>query len=169
MKKHLAVLGSFMLLAACSSTPKTNSDLGANKTNGSQVNAASQGVVASKENSDKLSAKSEALSSIYFDTDKSEIKTQFLDVVKQQAEWMKVHKGEVVTVQGNTDERGSDEYNLALGHRRAAAVHRMLVAQGVSAKRIKDVSFGKEKPAATCHEEKCWEQNRRVDFVHQPG
>jgi peptidoglycan-associated lipoprotein len=71
-----------------------------------------------------------------------------------------------VVLQGNCDERGSREYNLALGQRRADAVKQRMVLLGVPQTRIETVSFGKEKPRATCHDESCWSQNRRVDFVH---
>ncbi len=165
MKKQLAFIVSSMLLAACSSTPKTNSDLSAAPANGAKTAAAPAATTAAAAKSND----SQALSSVYFDTDRSNVKPEFKAVVQHQVEWMKAHKADVVTVAGNTDERGSTEYNLALGHRRASSVHHMLVAMGIPAKRIKDVSFGEAKPKATCHEEQCWEQNRRVDFVHQQG
>ncbi len=167
MKKHLTFIALSMALAACSSTPKTSADASAAPASSAQASAATQAVTAAKDNTGNPGAM--VLNSVYFDTDRSDIKAQFRDAVKQQAEYLKAHKNDVVAVEGNTDERGSDEYNLALGHRRATAVHRMLVVMGIPEKRIKDVSFGKEKPQATCHEEKCWEQNRRVDFVHKQG
>jgi peptidoglycan-associated lipoprotein len=105
--------------------------------------------------------------SVYFDFDKSDIKPEFRDVVQKQADFMSANGGDSVTLEGNCDERGSDEYNLALGERRADAVSRQMQVLGVAQGKIKTVSYGNEKPRLTCHEEKCWQENRRVDFVHQ--
>ncbi len=163
-KQQLTFIVLSMLLAACSTTPKSSAT-SAVPAQTSQASAATPAGTASKQVA-AMDSTSQALESIYFDTDRSDVTSQFKDAVKRQADWMMAHKGDIVTVQGNTDERGSNEYNLGLGHRRATAAHRMLAAMGIPAKRIKDVSFGKEKPKASCHEEKCWEQNRRVDFAH---
>lgn len=105
--------------------------------------------------------------SVYFDFDKSLIKPEYQDTVQQQVEWMKSHKNDVVTLEGNADERGSNEYNLALGMRRATTVEKVLELAGIPSSRIKDVSYGEEKPRLICHEEKCWHENRRVDFDHK--
>jgi peptidoglycan-associated lipoprotein len=72
-----------------------------------------------------------------------------------------------VVLEGNTDERGSAEYNMVLGLKRAEAVEKSLVTFGVSKSQIKVVSYGKSRPKMNCHEEKCWHENRRVDFVPQ--
>lgn len=101
--------------------------------------------------------------SVYFDFNESVVKPEYRDTVAKEADALK--KGGSVTLEGNCDERGSAEYNLALGHRRANAVKKLMVAAGVPAKHIKTVSFGKEKPRADCHDESCWKQNRRVDFA----
>lgn len=104
--------------------------------------------------------------SIYFDFDKSVVKPEFLEVVKEQADFMLVHKNDTVTLEGNCDERGTVRYNLALGHRRADAVSHQLQQLGVPKQQIKTVSYGKGKPRSLCHNESCWKDNRRVDFVH---
>ncbi|MGA7750107.1 MAG: peptidoglycan-associated lipoprotein Pal, partial [Gallionella sp.] len=118
--------------------------------------------------SHKLAAEIQDLQqqSIYFDFDKSAIKSEYKDVLVKQAEFVKAHKNDIVTVQGNCDERGSAEYNLALGDRRANSARKSLELLGVPASQIKAISFGLEKPRLTCHEEKCWKENRRDDFVH---
>jgi peptidoglycan-associated lipoprotein len=105
--------------------------------------------------------------SVYFDYDRYAVKPAYRDAAQHEAEWMRTHKNDTVTLEGNTDDRGSPEYNLALGAKRAHAVHQALVALGVPTARIKDVSLGEAKPRATCDEEKCWQENRRVDFVHK--
>lgn len=101
--------------------------------------------------------------SVYFDFDSFNIKPEYRDVIQQQAEFLKTNAGSV-TLEGNSDERGSAEYNLALGDKRAHAVRKALEIFGVKSNQINVVSFGEEKPRSTCHEEKCWGENRRVDF-----
>ncbi len=105
--------------------------------------------------------------SIYFDYDNFSLKPQYQDIVQQNADFMKQATKDTVVLQGNADERGSKEYNLALGQKRAETVRKALSLMGVPDARIEAVSFGAEKPRATCHEEKCWQENRRVDFVHK--
>ncbi len=105
--------------------------------------------------------------SVYFDYDQFTLKPESQDAVRQQADFIAKASQDKVVVEGNADERGSSEYNLALGQKRAEAVRRALVVLGIPDSRIEAVSYGKERPRATCHEESCWQQNRRVDFVHK--
>jgi len=105
--------------------------------------------------------------SVYFDFDKSAIKPDQLGAITDNAKVATTYSNDYVTLQGNCDERGSREYNLALGQRRADAVKQRMVLLGVPDGRIETISFGKEKPRALCHDESCWSQNRRVDFVHE--
>jgi peptidoglycan-associated lipoprotein len=104
-------------------------------------------------------------SSIYFDFDKSAIKSEADSLIAQHARLLQSYPNDKLTLQGNCDERGSREYNLALGQRRADGVKEKLLLMGVPASRIDTVSFGKEKPRELCHEERCWSENRRADFV----
>ena len=104
--------------------------------------------------------------SVYFDYDASDIKSEYTKVIEEQSSFMKSHPEDGVTLQGNTDERGSDEFNLSLGASRANSVRKMMVTLGVPLSKIRIVSFGSQKPRLTCHEESCWKENRRVDFVH---
>lgn len=91
-------------------------------------------------------------------------------VLARQAEWLNRHGGFTAVVQGHAEETGTREYNLALGARRASAVQEYLVAQGVAPDRIRTLSFGKERPAATCSDEECYAQNRRaVTVVSEAG
>jgi peptidoglycan-associated lipoprotein len=103
--------------------------------------------------------------SIFFDYDKFAIKPQADPLISQHAKLLESNPKDVLTLQGNCDERGGAEYNLALGQRRADAVKEKMVLIGIPAARIETVSFGKEKPREACHEEKCWQENRRADFV----
>ncbi|OLB30904.1 MAG: peptidoglycan-associated lipoprotein Pal [Acidobacteria bacterium] len=101
----------------------------------------------------------------YFDFDKADIRPDVREALSQTAEYLKANSSIRVTIEGHCDERGSTEYNLGLGDRRAAAVKEYLVSLGISADRMNTVSFGKEKPFCMEHNETCWQQNRRGHFV----
>jgi peptidoglycan-associated lipoprotein len=103
---------------------------------------------------------------IYFDYDKSDIRGDQQANLQADVAFLQQHPNISFTIEGHCDERGSTEYNLALGDNRASAVKNALVAGGISADRIKTVSYGKEKPFCTEHSEQCWQQNRRGHFVY---
>ena len=105
--------------------------------------------------------------SIYFDFDSYSVKDDYQSLLQQHAGYLKSHPQRHVLIQGNTDERGTSEYNLALGQKRAEAVRRSLSLMGVSDSQMEAVSLGKEKPLATGHDEASWAQNRRADLVYQ--
>lgn len=105
---------------------------------------------------------------IYFDFDKSEIRPEFAGVVTTNAQNLTGHPGFKVKLEGNTDERGTREYNIGLGERRAQAVRRALMLQGVPESQITTVSFGAERPAAEGDDESAWTKNRRVELVYGP-
>ena len=158
MKKVVVILVSLMA-AACNSTPsKDNSAAAVQPQTSTPAAAASadQGKVAA----DDLAGKG-----VYFELNKAVVASSYAPLIQKEAAHIKSGKTEVVTLEGNCDERGSDEYNLALGQRRADAVKTLLVAAGVHANQVKATSLGKEKPRANCHDESCWKENRRVDFV----
>lgn len=102
--------------------------------------------------------------SIYFDYDSSLIQPDVDSLIIQHANLLESYPKDHLRLEGNADERGSSEYNLALGQRRAEAVKEKLVLLGAPAGHIETVSLGKEKPRLTYHEEKCWKENRRADF-----
>lgn len=103
---------------------------------------------------------------IYFDFDSSDIKAEYNDVVAAHARYLASNASIRVRLEGNTDERGSREYNIGLGERRAQAVRRALMLQGVSEAQITTVSYGEERPAVTGHAEEAWSRNRRVEIVY---
>jgi len=103
----------------------------------------------------------------FFDYDKSNIRPDAQQALMADAAFLQQHPNIRFTVEGHCDERGSTEYNLGLGDRRATAVKDFLVQQGVGADRIRTISYGKEKPFCTEHTEDCWQQNRRGHFVYQ--
>ena len=104
--------------------------------------------------------------SIYFDLDSYVIKDEFKSVIEAHAKYLVSRTDRKVILQGNTDERGGSEYNLALGQKRAEAVRKALSLAGVSEQQMEAVSFGKEKPKAMGSDESAWSQNRRTDIAY---
>jgi len=103
---------------------------------------------------------------IYFDYDKYDLRPDQTATVQADAQWLAQHPNVRFTIEGHCDERGSTEYNIALGDNRAQAVRNALTQAGVPADRIRIISFGKEKPFCTESNEQCWQQNRRAHFVY---
>jgi len=103
---------------------------------------------------------------VFFDFDKDEVKAEYRPLVEAHAKYLVANPDAKVAVQGNADDRGSREYNLALGQRRAAAVKKVMNVYGASDKQIETVSFGEEKARCAEQTEACWSQNRRADFVY---
>ena len=105
--------------------------------------------------------------SIFYDLDQYEIKTQFKDLVEAHGKYLRDNPGAKMLIQGNTDERGSREYNVGLGQRRSDGVKKMLMLLGAREVQIESVSLGEEKPRAEGHDEASWAQNRRSDMLYQ--
>jgi peptidoglycan-associated lipoprotein len=110
---------------------------------------------------------SQSVKDIFFDYDKSDVRGDQQSALQGDSDFLKQHPNIRFTVEGHCDERGSTEYNLALGDSRANAVRNALVQGGVSADHVKTISYGKEKPFCTESNEQCWQQNRRGHFVYQ--
>ncbi|MGE5346416.1 MAG: peptidoglycan-associated lipoprotein Pal [Acidithiobacillales bacterium] len=105
------------------------------------------------------------LKSAYFDYDKSDIRPDAREALNADADFLKKWQTLKVTIEGHCDERGTREYNMALGQRRASAAKEYLVSLGVDASRLTTISYGKERPFCTEHNEECWQQNRQAHFV----
>ena len=105
--------------------------------------------------------------SVYFDFDKSIVHDEYMPMLKAHAGYLTSHSSAHIQIQGNTDERGSAEYNLGLGQRRADAVAKSMELMNVASSQISTISFGKSKPRAEGHNETAWAQNRRADIVYQ--
>jgi peptidoglycan-associated lipoprotein len=112
----------------------------------------------------KLNAQ-KVLGTIYFEFDKSDLRADSLEQLKKNAEWLKAHPTNRVRIEGNCDDRGTVEYNLALGDRRAAAAKNYLIKAGIDASRMETISYGEEHPVNPGHNEDAWKVNRRDDFV----
>jgi len=177
MKTSLAALTlASLILSACATAPKETTAQGSSQQmsakqgqsgSAAETSSASTADVVSSELAEQVQALQNK--SIYFDFDEFVVKPEYQGIIDQQAEFMKAHTNVVVVLEGNADERGSGEYNLSLGSKRAYAVRKSLELMGVSGRRIETVSLGEEKPRLTCHDESCWKENRRTDFIIRTG
>lgn len=166
MKKVIVGLMLTSLLAACASekpkeTPAPAASAPAPAATPAPT-AAAQPAVNPLDDPNSILAKR----STYYPFDVAVVQADDRALVEAHAAYLKDHPDQKVRLEGNCDERGSAEYNLGLGQRRADGVKKMLIAGGVNTNQISTVSYGKERPRATCHEEKCWKQNRRTDIVY---
>lgn len=165
---------SAVVLSGCSSTPS-----GPEQTGAAVENRASDDTTSTKianVQTDGLDARALAelrdpksiLSkrSVYFDFDRFDIKSEYKDLVSAHAKFISEHKAAKVLIQGNTDERGSREYNLALGQKRADAVKKGLALLGAKEEQLEAVSLGEEKPKGEGHDEAAWAENRRSDILY---
>ena len=104
--------------------------------------------------------------SVFYEYDKYDIRDEYRPVLQAHGKYLAENRGKKMLIQGNCDERGSREYNIALGQRRAEGVKRMLVLMGATESQVEPVSLGEEKPRCTDHAEGCWSQNRRSDMLY---
>lgn len=103
--------------------------------------------------------------SVYYEFDKYDVKPEYRTLVESHARWLKANPGARLTIEGNADEQGSREYNLALGQRRAESVTKMLTLMGAKPEQIEAISYGEERPRSSAHDEKAFAENRRSDFA----
>lgn len=176
MKKIILCAAMVSLLAACSSAPVKSEGQAASAPTSSTAksttssNATTAPVGSPAAQGDPLKDPNNILAkrSVYFAFDKSAVDDQYRALIQAHAAYLQSHPNVKVTLEGNTDERGGAEYNLALGQKRAEAVRKMMELSGASAKQMEAISFGKEKPKAAEHNEAAWAENRRAD-VHYKG
>ncbi|BEV72449.1 MULTISPECIES: peptidoglycan-associated lipoprotein Pal [unclassified Paludibacterium] len=167
--KHLLVgTAAVSLLAACSSTkpPETNTSAASASQPAAPVDSAS--TKSAQTPVDPLNDPNSPLAqrSVYFDFDSSLVKDEYKPLISAHADYLKGNAAHKITIQGNTDARGSREYNLALGQRRAESVKKAMEVLGVPDKQLEAVSFGKEKPKAEGNSDADYAQNRRDDIVY---
>jgi peptidoglycan-associated lipoprotein len=156
MQKFLATLMMLSALCACSCGQKISESSTSSSTVGHSISDA----VTSSDLNDKL--QNQIGNKVYFALDSSALTTDAKSTLNKQAEFIKQNPGYTFQVQGHADERGTGEYNLALGERRASAVKNYLVQQGVEDNRVSTLSFGKERPEVIGHSEDAWQKNRRA-------
>jgi len=102
---------------------------------------------------------------VFFESDQTELSPQAIATLEKQAQWLQTYNRYAFTIEGHADERGTREYNIALGARRAQSVKTFLAARGIDASRMRTISYGKERPVAVCNDISCWSQNRRAVTV----
>jgi peptidoglycan-associated lipoprotein len=154
--KTLAIIGLVAFVAACSSSEEEALDPSAT---GGQGSGLGQAGLPPAETVDYFNLV--VGDRVFFDTDSSAIRPDAQGTLIKQAEWFRTYPATTAVIEGHADERGTREYNLALGARRADAVRNFLVAQGVEPSRLRTVTYGKERPVSLCSDESCWSQNRR--------
>ncbi|MEP1216190.1 MAG: peptidoglycan-associated lipoprotein Pal [Marinobacter sp.] len=181
--KALALIFSLGLIAGCSSTgdPVEDGAYGAvDQDGGSTVYGGDEeGGVSSSEMTEEQRRAAEAraeraeadamreITTFYFDFDTAEIKSEAREVLVAHARYLQANPGQNVRIEGHADERGTKEYNLALGERRANAIERFLIVNGASRGQMETISYGEEKPAVMGSNDSAWAQNRRVELVFQ--
>lgn len=146
MIKALSALAAMFLIAACSNNDTQTASAASTSVTPGSVGDFRQNV------GDR----------VFFDTDSSTVREDGRQTLNRQAEWLKKYGNYQITVEGHCDERGTREYNLALGERRANAARQYLIAQGIPASRLKTVSYGKERPDPVGSDEAAWARNRRA-------
>lgn len=154
--RFAAVLGAALAIAACAKTPADD-----------PAALASSGVRAAPGSPQDFALN--AGDRVFFDSDSSELSPTAQATLAKQASWLQQYSRYNFTVEGHADERGTREYNFALGARRAETTKEYLVARGIPASRIRTISYGKERPVASCNDISCWSQNRRAVTVLTGG
>jgi len=166
---RLRILGMFAavaLVAACETAPDKSSTTGGDGGQSATASSSSAAAPATAAPAGPAKGSQEDLvvnvgDRVFFDFDKYNLNAEARGTLEKQAAWLRKYPVVMITVQGHCDERGTREYNLALGERRANSAKDYLVALGVAARRIKTISYGKERPVALGSNEKAWQQNRR--------
>ena len=180
MRNFLFVAIVAAALVGCSSTPTTEAPVedhgaaatapgaGGAQTGGAQGGGVTGSNVGGGMGADELRNPNSILSkrSVYFDFDSFVVKDEYKPLVEAHARYLQAHPNARMTIQGNTDERGSREYNIALGQKRADAVKRMMTLLGAQDRQIETTSFGEERPKNPGHDESAWAENRRDDIVY---
>ena len=173
MKRRITAIAAFsmaLLLSACGSTPVRDSTGGGSDSNagatatGVTIDSVDDGVAIDP---DSVAGRAPQDRVIYFDFDAIEIRPEYLDIIAQHGRFLAQNAEGRVRLEGHTDERGTREYNIALGENRARSIARMLQLQGVSSAQIRTVSYGEELPADPGHNNDAWAKNRRVNIIYE--
>ena len=171
--KATAVIFSLLLLAACGTTKVDDDNAAAAKAAADATAAAAQvqaladqkaAEQAEKDRLDKVAIRQNR--TIYFDFDKSNVRDEFRDLIQAHAEYLAKNPSTNVKLEGHADERGTPEYNIALGEERAKALAEIFATFGVSSSQMETISLGEEKPVDMGHNEAAWEKNRRVEIIY---
>jgi peptidoglycan-associated lipoprotein len=170
--KIAVILSSALVLVACGSSVKLDDQAKIEERNGAVPTSSADARTVQPLTTGSIDPLNDpkgilAKRSVYFDYDSYSVKDEFKPMLEAHAKYLNSHKDRKVIIQGNTDERGGREYNLALGQKRAEAVRKSMALLGVPDAQMEAVSLGKEKPKATGSDEAAWAENRRADLVYQ--
>ncbi|HCM84415.1 MAG TPA: peptidoglycan-associated lipoprotein Pal [Alphaproteobacteria bacterium] len=166
-KSWLVLLAAVFLVTACESTPDSTADASANAGGGTTTTAPNFSFDPNAGGAGINQLSQDVADRVFFGYDSSELTAEGRTALERQAEWLKTRPNLNATIEGHCDERGTREYNLALGERRAAAAKNYLVSLGVPAAQLSTISYGKERPAVEGSDEAAWAQNRRAVTVVQ--
>ncbi len=158
--KLLSTLAAVALLGACASDPAPTATTGGTGAAAPAAPAATAAAPGIRPGSQEDLVQNVG-DRVFFDFDKSELRPEARRTIERWAAWMRQHGNVTITIEGHADERGTREYNIALGERRATAARNFLVSQGIDARRVATISYGKERPAVLGSNEGAWRQNRR--------
>ncbi len=155
-----------LFLAACATTPKDSADSSGSGSSSSGSDVSSEGTITETTGSGIVSGSQEDLivnvgDRVFFGYDSSDLDSDALELLQDQVAWLKQNSDVSVTIEGHCDERGTREYNLALGEKRAQAVKNYLIGLGINPDRVSTISYGKERPAVVGSNDGAWAQNRR--------
>ena len=155
-----------LFLAACATTPKDSADSSGSGSSSSGSDVSSEGTITETTGSGIVSGSQEDLivnvgDRVFFGYDSSDLDSDALELLQDQVAWLKQNSNVSVTIEGHCDERGTREYNLALGEKRAQAVKNYLIGLGINPDRVSTISYGKERPAVVGSNDGAWAQNRR--------
>jgi peptidoglycan-associated lipoprotein len=150
----VAFVAAALLVAACARTPG-----GADRTGGASLTMSGAKAGSSQDFVVNVGDR------VFFETDSTDLSATAIDTLNKQIAWLRQYGRYSFTIEGHADERGTREYNIALGARRAETVRNYFIAHGIQANRMRTISYGKERPVAVCDDISCWSQNRRAVVV----
>lgn len=160
--KFLSLVAAVTLVAACETAPMEDSSASGSGSSASSSSSVSSAAIAPGSQQDLVVNVGDR---VFFDYDRFDLSADARAVLEKQADWLRVNGGVTVTIEGHADERGTREYNIGLGERRANAAKDYLVALGVNPSRVRTVSYGEERPVAVGSNDTAWAQNRRATTV----
>lgn len=166
LSKAAALAAAVVWAAGCSTTGSTTNAGTADNSGSSSMGASSYGSDSASTSGTDVNDVDALQTVFYFDFDQSVVKPAALSALEGHAQYLAQHPSASIRLEGHTDERGTREYNMALGERRAKSVERVLEVNGVADSQIQTISYGEEKPAALGHNESAWSQNRRVELKY---
>ena len=164
--KFFITIFMVLFVAACATTPKDSADSSGSGSSSSGSDVSSEGTITETTGSGIVSGSQEDLivnvgDRVFFGYDSSDLDSDALELLQDQVAWLKQNSDVSVTIEGHCDERGTREYNLALGEKRAQAVKNYLIGLGINPDRVSTISYGKERPAVVGSNDGAWAQNRR--------